>query len=246
MAFFPSSSIAGNAPVSRAVSFETSDDITIHGDIFTVRENKSDPIILLFHQAGGDARGEYGPIIGPLLDHGYNVLSIDQRVGGERFGGINRTVAGLDGKTYSYCEVLPDLKASLAWVKSEGFDGPKVIWGSSYSAALVLRIAATHGAELSAALAFSPASGGPLVDCRGEDVAADIKIPVLIMRPASEMERESTLSQMLIFESHGFESHVAENGVHGSSMLVPSRVEGSVEQTWNVVFSFLEKTLDHP
>lgn len=89
-------------------------------------------------------------------------------------------------------------------------------------------------------------SGGPLVDCRGEDVAADITIPVLIMRPASEMEKDSARSQMLIFESHGFGSHVAENGVHGSSMLVPSRVEGSVEQTWNVVFSFLEKSLDHP
>ena len=146
----------------------------------------------------------------------------------------------------TYCEVITDLEAAFTYARTLGGFTDYIAWGSSYSAALVLRIAATHGAELSAALAFSPASGGPLVDCRGEDVAADIKIPVLIMRPASEMERESTLSQMLIFESHGFESHVAENGVHGSSMLVPSRVEGSVEQTWNVVFSFLEKTLDHP
>ncbi len=46
---------------------------------------------------------------------------------------------------------------------------------------------------------------------------------------------------MTIFKEHGFETYVAENGVHGSSMLNPSRVEGSVDETWSVVLSFLKK-----
>ena len=238
---FIGTSLGGEVPESREVRFQTSDGITIHGDLYMASESRSAPLVLLFHQAGGDARGEYGPLVGRLLDRGYHLLAIDQRVGGTRFGGTNRTLAGLSGVEYSYCEALPDLEAALAWVKSEGFDGPRAVWGSSYSATLVLRLAASHGEDLSAVLAFSPASGGPLAACRGEDVAGSIKIPALIMRPASEMQRDSTRKQMAIFNEHGFETHVAENGVHGSSMLNPSRVDGSVDETWSVVLSFLQK-----
>jgi dienelactone hydrolase len=233
--------LATESPASREVKFDTSDGITIYGDLYGASESKSAPFVILFHQAGGDARGEYGPLVGKLLGRGYTLLAIDQRVGGSRFGGTNRTLAGLGGKEYSYCDAMPDLEAALAWVKSEGFTGPRAAWGSSYSAALVLRLAAAHGGDLSAVLAFSPASGGPLAACRGEDVADAIKIPVLIMRPASEMQRDSTEQQMAIFKEHRFETYVAENGVHGSSMLVPSRVEGSVDETWSVVLGFLKR-----
>ncbi len=95
--------------------------------------------------------------------------------------------------------------------------------------------------DLSAVLAFSPASGGSPGACRGEDVAGSITIPALIMRPSAEMQRDGTRKQMTIFKEHGFETYVAENGVHGSSMLNPSRVEGSVDETWSVVLSFLKK-----
>jgi alpha-beta hydrolase superfamily lysophospholipase len=231
---------AGEHSASREVRFQTSDGVTIYGDLYMSPESKSAPLILLFHQAGGDARGEYAPLVGRLLDRGYNLLAIDQRVGGSRFGGTNRTLAGLGDEDYSYCDALPDLEAALAWVGSEGFNGPRAAWGSSYSATLVLRLAAKHGDDLSAVLAFSPASGGPLAACRGEDVAGDITIPALIMRPASEMQRKATRKQMEIFKEHGFETYVADNGVHGSSMLAPSRVEGGVDETWNVVLGFLE------
>ena len=83
------------APVE--VQFNTDDGITVFGDLYASIEGKSAPIILLFHQAGGDARGEYTGIAYRLLENGYNILAIDQRSGGNRFGGVNRTVAAILG-----------------------------------------------------------------------------------------------------------------------------------------------------
>ena len=73
----------------------TSDGVTVHGEIYMPEgASHADPLILLFHQGGGDSRGEYGPLVPILLDHGYNLVAIDQRSGGDRFERVNRTVAG--------------------------------------------------------------------------------------------------------------------------------------------------------
>jgi hypothetical protein len=69
------------------VRFETSDGITVFGDLYANSSGKTAPIILLFHQGASEARGEYTVIAGRLLEIGYNVLAIDQRMGGDRFGG---------------------------------------------------------------------------------------------------------------------------------------------------------------
>jgi alpha-beta hydrolase superfamily lysophospholipase len=229
--------------VPEEVSFRTSDGVTVFADLHLTRGDKKAPLILLFHQAGGDARGEYGTIVPRLLKRGFHVLAVDQRVGGERFGGTNRTLAGIEGASYGYCDAYPDLEAALAFVQARGFTGKRVAWGSSYSAALVIRLAAEHADELSGVLAFSPASGEPLKDCLPEAYADSLEIPVLALRPASEMKRESVRVQLERFGKLGMKTYVADPGRHGSSMLVRERVEGDVEPTWSVVLHFLDDAL---
>lgn len=243
----PGMSSAAETQPTREVVFSAADGVRLYGDLYLPSGSRSAPMILLFHQAGANARAEYGPLVGRLIERGYSLFAIDQRVGGSRLGGENRTVADLpEGREYSYCEAMPDLEAALDYVTSQGYDGPKAVWGSSYSGALVLRLAASRGSKLKAVLAFSPASGGPLADCRGEDVAAEVKIPALIMRPESEMDREISRKQRDIFIEHGFDFYVAANGVHGSSMLNPGQLEGSADGTWRVVMSFLDKHFPAP
>ena len=91
------------------VSFEAADGVRVFGDIYRSAGGELQPIILLFHQAGGDARGEYTHIAIRLMENGYNVLAIDQRSGGDQFGGVNRTMADLERQNYGYCEAYPDL-----------------------------------------------------------------------------------------------------------------------------------------
>jgi pimeloyl-ACP methyl ester carboxylesterase len=232
---------------AEAFTVRTSDGITVHGDIYMSEgASLSAPLILLFHQGGGDSRGEYGPLVPTLLDDGYNLVAIDQRSGGERFEGVNRTLAGIGDSSYGYCDALPDLEAALSFARERGFDGPTAVWGSSYSATLVFRLAVDHPDEIDAVLAFSPASGEPMAGCRPEPYSATITQPVLSLRPASEMEIASVAEQHALFEKHGHQTYVADPGVHGSSMLSEARVGAPVVETWKVVRTFLRNSLSGP
>ena len=93
------------------VSFMSADGIRVFADVYASADGPDAPTILLFHQAGGDARGEYTHIAVRLLREGYNVMAIDQRTGGDRFGGVNRTMAALGDVEFDYCDAYPDLIA---------------------------------------------------------------------------------------------------------------------------------------
>lgn len=231
---------AVTAPAPREVTFTTADGITILGDLHEPAR-KDAPMILLFHQAGANARAEYGAIIPRLREEGYGILAIDQRSGGDRLGGTNRTVARLPaGTEYGYCAALPDLEAALRWVIDAGYTGPRFAWGSSYSAALAIRLGADHPRDLDGVLAFSPASGGPMADCNPNELIDRIQVPVLALRPGSEMEHDGIPEQFAAFRARGHRTYVASEGVHGSSMLNPERAKGGTEQTWKVVLDFLD------
>ncbi len=236
---------AGPSRIDRTgqeVTFNAEDGVTVYADAHWLKEDHHGPLILLFHQAGANARGEYGPIISRLLGKGFNILAVDQRSGGDRFGGVNRTVQNLkDQREYSYCQAYPDLEAALAWAIEQGNAGPRIAWGSSYSAALVLRLAAEHPEDLSGVLAFSPAAGEAMGDCSPNTYAKLIKTKVLVLRPFSEMQRAAAVQQLDDFKTLGFQTYVAAHGVHGSSMLVSSRVNGDVEPNWKVVEEFLDE-----
>ena len=225
------------------VSFETADGVRVFGDVYQSAAGKSAPIVLLFHQAGGDARGEYQQIAIRLLDQGYNVIAIDQRSGGDRFGGVNRTVAALDHAEFGYCDVYPDLEAALVHARKSGFSGRLAVWGSSYSAALVFQLGAKHGEEIDAILGFSPAAGPPLADCALRPYLDDLAVPALALRPQREYEIDSVQNQMEEFDRMGVQTYVADPGVHGSSMLSDERVQASTDGTWSVVLDFLEANL---
>ncbi|MCP4203942.1 MAG: alpha/beta fold hydrolase [bacterium] len=235
--------VAAPSQAADEVTWTAADGMTLYGNVYSVEAGKAAPLVLLFHQAGGDARGEYANIIPRLLEAGYNVFAIDQRSGGSRFDGVNRTVAALDGRDYGYCDTYPDLEAALDQAKKLGFTGPRVAWGSSYSAALVLRLGAEHAQDLAGVLAFSPASGGPMASCKAEPFIPKLTLPALALRPASEMERDSVRQQFRLFEEHGIQTFVALNGVHGSSMLDADRVGDDVTPTWNVVMEFLAEAV---
>ena len=124
-----------------AISFTASDRVQVFADYYSAG-SKAKPLILLFHQAGSN-RGEYATIGPTLASLGFNALAIDQRSGGNAWRRTNETVKHL-GKSTDYGEALLDLEAALQWAKSSGQTGSILLWGSSYSAALVFLLAAEH------------------------------------------------------------------------------------------------------
>lgn len=225
-----------NEKENHEVSFYTSDSVKIYGEFLKV--GKEATTIMLFHQAGSNAKGEYDSIAKVLYKKGYNVLAIDQRSGGQLYGSYNRTIAGFKANSYTYCDVYSDMEATIDFLIIEGFNGHKIAWGSSYSAALVIRLAANRPKDVQGVLAFSPASGSPMEGCRPESSFGSIKVPLLILRPDREAEYESVKTQLELAQKHGFKTYISENGVHGSSMLVDSRTKSSTQKTWYIVNEF--------
>ncbi|PHR91289.1 MAG: hypothetical protein COA69_12320 [Robiginitomaculum sp.] len=233
-----------NAPAKHATEmeqttqtiFKASDGESVYSDFYASAQGKEAPLILLFHQAGANGRGEYANITPKLVAQGYNVLQVDQRSGGGSFGSQNRTVKAR-GKSTIYCPAYADMEGALHYATENGYT--KIFaWGSSYSAALSLKLAGEHGDSLAGALAFSPASGKGMGACAANQFISAIKIPTLGLRPSSEM-RPPGQAQRELFIQQGLEYFVSEDGVHGSSMLDPSRAKGDVKPTWDKVLAFL-------
>ncbi|MCA9712759.1 MAG: alpha/beta hydrolase, partial [Myxococcales bacterium] len=217
------------------VRLRAADGVVVHGLEYALEASPPRPIVLLFHQAGSNA-AEYGPIAPRLQALGYQALAIDQRSGKRRFGRDNLTVRD-HGKSTGIGSAYRDLEAALAWAQAQGHD-PVIAWGSSYSAALVFRLAAEHPGQLAAVLAFSP---GEYLGATGTVAgwAREAGVPVFITAaPGKEVDRARGIAT-----AAGVEPYVPSHGVHGSSTLHPSRNPAGHRQVWAAVEAFLARAV---
>lgn len=220
------------------VTFKATDGSTVYADEYLTEAGKSAPLIILFHQAGANGRTEYQNTAPRFQEAGFNVMVVDLRSGGDRFGGNNRTVDAR-GESTGYCEAYPDLEAAINYADLQGYSGPVFAVGSSYSAALVVKLGAEYRSNLNGVVAFSPASGGPMADCSPNEYASTTKTPTMIVRPGNEMEYDSVKAQFALFEQEGHTMYVHEKGVHGSSTLDPNRAKEGSDGSWKAVMAFL-------
>ena len=238
---------AAQVPAGEEITFVTRDGVTAYADLYAARAGREAPLVLLFHQAGSNARAEYGEIVPRLLREGFGVLAVDARGGGgARFGGVNRTVAALGDSSAALCDAYAEMEGALRAVSERGFTSSRFAWGSSYTAALAIRLAAEHPAELAGALAFSPASGEPMRGCEPEPYLTRLRVPLFAARPERELSVGWIARQLDTLRAAGARTYVAANGAHGSSMLAASRVQGSVEEHWGAVLSFLRANARAP
>ena len=197
------------------VTFRAADGVVVHGDLYRPA-GAPRGVLLLFHQAGAN-RLEYAPIAPRLAALGWVALAIDQRSGGDLFGGRNLTAAGVRGDP-GYMAALPDLEAALAFARAQWPGMRPAVWGSSYSAALVFVLAARHPAEISAVLAFSP---GEYLPVSVRAAAARVTVPIYVTS-ASDPEEEQAAAAILAASPSALKRQArARVGTHGSATLRP-------------------------
>lgn len=224
------------------VTLTAADGVKVFGDYQAAAGAAPNaPLILAFHQAGS-SRAEYAPLVPRLNQAGFHVLTIDQRSGGSEFGGRNQTVAAL-GRSAAYDAALPDLEAALAWAKAKtGAAGgaPVLVWGSSYSAALVFVLAARHPADVSGLLAFSPGEylGKPTAVATA---ARRVQIPVFIDQADDAGEVEEAREILAALPGKTNTQFKPQHGVHGSATLRKDRNPAGAEENWKAVLAFLER-----
>lgn len=225
---------------AETVTTQASDESTVFGESYYGDLGDNAPVVALFHQAGGDGRGEYAQLASWLNSIGLRAIAWDLRSGGDRFGAENRTAKAFpDGA--GYCEAFPDMQAALQISYKVAKGAPVVIWGSSYSAALVFSLAADHPDKVAAVIAASPASGQPMKECAIEDALPKVQASILALRPRREVDFTKVQAETLIAAGATF--HIVENGVHGSSMLVDERTNHDMSADRKFVSSWLSKTL---
>jgi len=229
-----SNEAAGAVAPSEAIKLKAADGVTVYGRLYKAPKPRA--LILLFHQAGS-SKDEYATIAPRLVAAGYSALAIDQRAGGGLYG-TNETATGF-GREVRFREAMPDLRAALDWAQQQKL--PIILWGSSYSAALVFPLAAEHPDGVKAVLSFSPGEyfdGDPPVG----PAAAKLHVPVFIASgPSKEETDEADPIFAALPKSPANVRLVPEHGVHGSSTLVAAKNPQGAEANFAAVLAFLNR-----
>lgn len=176
-----------SSPVLRSqetVEYPSNDGLIISADFYKTEGSKN--YIILFHQAGW-SRGEYNEIAPWLVQIGFNCVAVDLRSGNEVNGVNNLTNKRAVEKELpvNYIDALPDIAASVDYVKDKMNPSKILIWGSSYSSSLVLKYAGEHSNSINGVLSFSPGEyfgSGNLITTS----ARSIEVPVFITSAKNE------------------------------------------------------------
>lgn len=181
----------------KTITFYASDGVTITADLYMPHTDTKTPFIVLFHQAASSL-GEYREIAPKLNKLGFNAIAIDQRSGDGMNNIDNDTVMDAleKDKEIEYLDAVVDLKSSLSYVKEHYAKEKVIAWGSSYSAALILKVAGDNPAIADGIIAFSPGEYfTPRVVVA--DSAKHIKVPTFITSTRKEQQKTQVLFDVI-------------------------------------------------
>ena len=183
------SCVSNTSEALETITFNSKDGVEITADVYITHPDTA-PFIVLFHQAGW-SRGEYREIAPKLNQMGFNCMAIDQRSGNAVNGVSNETYksAKQKMKETQYLDALVDMESAIDHARKYFAKGKLVIWGSSYSAALVLKIAGDQPELMDGALSFAPGEYYKSAGKPGDFIqtsAKNIHVPIFITSARSE------------------------------------------------------------
>lgn len=216
------------------ITFPASDGITVTADLYFISDSL--PYMILCHQAGY-SRAEYAETAKKFCHLGYNCLAIDQRSGKEVNGVKNETAASaeLKKKPTTYLDAEKDILSAVDYAYNKS--GKKVLLvGSSYSASLALKIAATNK-KVKAVMAFSPGEyfGTKL---KLKDAIANISVPVFVT--SSKEEAQDVTNLISDIKSKIKNQFIpTSKGKHGSSCLW--KENPGYHEYWFAIMMFMKQ-----
>ena len=229
------------AQTGKTVTFNSKDSVTVTADLYVEHADNA-PFIIFFHQAGW-SRGEYLEIAPKINKLGFNAMAVDQRSGGKVNDVTNQTKIDAEklGKDTKYHDALPDMLAAIKYVSTKYPKAKIIIWGSSYSSALVLKLAGDYPYLVKGVLAFSPAEYFGRFG-KGDDFisksAKNIQCPVFITSAKNEAERWKPIFDIIPSENKQF-FIPKDSGHHGSRALWEKKK--GYKEYWVAVKAFLKK-----
>lgn len=203
--------------------YKSIDGLPITATISEIAENA--PYIILCHQAGS-SRGEYKDLSDWLNTLGFNTLAIDQRSGKEMNGIVNRTAERAKEQELptDYLDAEQDIRASIAHIADLHLlmdrSKPIYLMGSSYSASLVIKIAADtsfdYHKQIAGVMSFSP--GEYFSDYSLSKDLPGVNCPIFITCSKDEVKETSRLADLAKEELTTFYAP-QETSRHGASAM---------------------------
>lgn len=226
-------SIDVSAQTARRVKFPSNDGVTITADMYEV--DPSYPWVVLFHMAQS-SRGEFQRIAPKLNKLEVNCIAVDLRSGKENNFIVNETyvLAKNTGLGTSYMDAEVDMKAAIekAYLIARK---PVIIFGSSYSASLALKLAAEMP-QVKAVIAFSPGEYfGKELDV--EAAASGLSKPAFIACGSDEKKYTDAIANA-VKSSKKIYFAPGKGGAHGSKCL-DKNTEGETEY-WIQMINFIQ------
>jgi len=229
----------GSGPTTsgtRAVTFQAADGFTVYGDYTPATPGA--PVLLLFHQTENN-KSEYADIAPHFHRLGFATLAVDARSGHATHAGDfrNLTAEAYEKKTGNSAgdeQALPDLEAALTWAKHADGQRKVMVVGSSYSANLVLLLAARHPRDVQGVLSFSPQANEATLK-----LAPTVKTPVFITSAASVDEIEDARAINRVLGSAKKIQYVPTTGPHGALALSPLFNPSGNAGYWKAMTAFL-------
>lgn len=223
------------------IQIMTNDKVAVTADLYTPNP-ASAPFIILFHQATY-SRGEYLDIAPKLNAMGFNCMAVDLRSGESVNGVENKTWRWADslGMPTRFIDAYTDMRAALSYVKRK-YPGSKIIlFGSSYSASLAIKLASDFPEGISGVVAFSPAEYFSKFGWSRDIIqtsASRIKCSVFITSGRDEQERWQKIYDAIPVK--GKVSFLPQaSGQHGAKALWPTFPENT--EYWAALKNYLSR-----
>ncbi len=213
------------------VTFTSEDGLEMTADEYHVDSTK--PVIILCHQAGW-SRGEYKEIAVTLNSLGFNCIALDQRSGNAVNGVKNETAAKAkaEGKGQTFLDAEQDIRAAITKYSAH-YNQNIILWGSSYSSSLALKIAAENE-KVSKVLSFSP--GEYLTGVSVANAVKELDKPSFLTSSKSEAGQTKAIFDN-IKSTDKTQFTPTGTGRHGSSALWTSEADHA--EYWIAVKAFL-------
>ncbi|MFY0626685.1 MAG: alpha/beta hydrolase [Reichenbachiella sp.] len=230
------------AKAEEKVTFRSADGVIVTADLHMSHPDTA-TFIILFHQAGW-SRGEYMEIAPTLNRLGFNCLAVDLRSGSLVNGVRNETNqdALRQMKQTKYTDAEMDLAAAVQFVNNKVSKGKLVLWGSSYSASLVLKYSGDHSDEIQGVLAFSPGEYFKSMGKPNDYIASSaskLNIPVFITSARGEKNSWWRIYESIPSSTKQFFLPTETSGNHGSKALFTKFSDHKVY--WEALIPFLDK-----
>lgn len=212
------------------------DNVLVHCKLYESKE-ANPKIMLLCHQARF-SKGEYIETAPKFNKLGYTCLAIDQRSGEGVNKDINQTalMAKQLGLGTDFEDAETDIRTAIYFLYSK-YNQKITLLGSSYSSALIIKIAATEKDKVEAIISFSP--GEYFKDTTIINTSLKkLDIPIWITCAKNEIPQTETLfkgvenKRLLFFKPE-------KEGKHGSKALWENYKDN--KEYWESLKQFLNK-----